>query len=30
MRANRNEPGSAHFWFQSISPFIARMAASYI
>ncbi len=30
MRANRKEPKSAPFWFQSLRYFVARMAASYI
>ena len=30
MRANKMEPESAHFWFQSLSLVVARTAASYI
>jgi len=30
MRANKKEPVSAPFWFQSLSIHVARMAASYV
>jgi hypothetical protein len=29
MRPNKKEPESAPFWFQNLSPYVARMAASY-